>query len=387
MSYTMNNGYSWEEQGTYEPPEEGGFGWSVLTAVVLALLAHVAVLILWGGHIIQLGITEPKEWVSEPIRLAKNMESAEAISEPREEEVLERPEIVGELVTKLEEILPELQDISIDVSPLEDLALPQMEIKKPALKGEEDGDVLTPMSGLDFVTDMPELGSVPNMFPEAKPSQLVVDSGSLLEDVLDPDSILADLAQQRGVDGLMGDGVLGGFTGLGAYAKMSPGELKQNKATIGSDLLFEFGETTLRDDARLTLMTVAMLIDRNPNMYCWVEGHTDLFGANDYNFILSAKRGQAVKDWLVNALQLSPERIVVRAFGKTRPVVKEGAIEEQAANRRVDIKMRENQPETIRKALVKPGKAVIVEELIPRAILAEEISEVLPRVVPIEESR
>lgn len=377
----MNYGYSWEEQSTYEPPENGGFGWAVLVAVVLALLVHVAVLILWGSHVIKLEMNEPKEWVSEPIRLAENNHEQVMMSEPPPEEEVERSEIDGELIANVEDVLPELRNTPIDISPLEDTALPEMKIEKPTLKGEEDGGILEPAVGLELAGDILDLGSVPELFPEAKPSQLVVDSGSPLEDVLDPDTVSAELGKRRGAGGLAENGVLNGFTGLANYAKMSPGDLQRNKATIGSDLLFEFGETALRDDARLSLMTVAMLIDRNPNMYCWVEGHTDLFGGDDYNFTLSAKRGQAVKDWLVNALQLSPERIVVRAFGKTQPVIKEGAVEEQAPNRRVDIKMRKNQPEIIRKVLVKPGKAVIVEEEIPRAVLVEEI----PKAIPVEE--
>lgn len=377
----MNYGYSWEEQSSYEAPKESGFGWAVLVAVVLALLAHVAFLVWGGSHFIQLEIAEPKEWVSEPIRLTANTDDPEIISEIPPEEVIERPETDGELVADVEDALPELRDIPIDISPLEDEVLPGVKIEKPALKGEEDGDLLKPTVGLNVAADDSELGQIPILFPEARDSQLVVDAGSPLEDVLDPDTVAADLGKRKGASGHTEEGVLNGFTGLTAYAKMSPGDLLRNKATIGSDLLFEFGKTTLRDDARLTLMTVAMLIDRNPDMYCWVEGHTDLLGGDDYNFALSGKRGQAVKDWLVNALQLSPERIVVKAFGKTEPVVKVGSIEEQAPNRRVDIKMRKELPDVIRKALVKPGKAIIVEEGIPRAVLVEDI----PRALPVDE--
>lgn len=377
----MDYGYSWEKQSTYEAPKASGFGWAALVAVVLALLAHVAFLIWGGSHFIQLEIAESREWVSEPIRLAETREEPEIFSKPPAEEELERPEVDGELVANVEDVLPDLNDIPIDISPLEDEALPEMKIEKPALKGEEDGDLLKPTVGVDASADVPDLGQVPNLFPEAKSSQLVVDAGSPLDEVLNPDTVVADLGKRKGAGGLAENGGLEGFSGLAAYAKMSPGDLQRNKATIGSDLLFEFGKMTLRDDARLTLMTVAMLIDRNPDMYCWVEGHTDLFGGDDYNFALSAKRGQAVKDWLVNALQLSPERIIVRAFGKTEPFVLEGSIEEQAPNRRVDIKMRKELPESIRKSKIEPGKAIIVEEDIPRAVPVNEI----PRAIPVEE--
>ena len=379
----MNYGYSWEEQSTYEPPSRGGIGWAVLVAVVLALLLHVVFLIWGGSQLIKFDITEPKEWVSEPVRLKTVENEREMISEPPPAEEIERPDTEGELIADVQDVLPELRDISIDISPLEEPALPAMKIEKPMVKGEDDGDILRPTVGINAGTDSHDLGTIESLFPEAKASQLVVDSGSPLEDILNVEEVTAELGKRKGAGGLAEDGVLSGYTGLSAYSQMSPGDLQLNKATIGSDLLFEYNQVTLRDDARLTLMTVAMLIDRNPNMYCWVEGHTDLFGPEDFNSKLSGKRGQAVKDWLVNALQLSPERILVRAFGKTQPVILEGSIEEQGPNRRVDIKMRKTLPESLR-VLVKPGKAIVVEDDedgIPRAIPVEEA----PRAIPVEE--
>ncbi|MDB0057082.1 OmpA family protein, partial [Akkermansiaceae bacterium] len=357
----MDYGYSWEEQSSYESPKDGGIGWAVLVAVVIALLLHVAFLVWGGSYLIKFEMTEPKEWVSEPVRLTTVDTAPEIISEPPPEEEIERPDTEGELIADVEDVLPELQDIPIDISPLGDVALPEMKIEKPALKGKEDGDLLKPTVGVDVAADVPELGKVANLFPEAKASQLVVDAGSPLEDILNADTVTAELGKARGAGGIAENGLLNGYTGLEAYSKMSPGDLQRNKASINSDLLFEFGKTSLRDDARLSLMTVAMLIDRNPDMYCWVEGHTDLFGGEEYNIALSAKRAQAVKDWLVNSPQLPAERIIVRPFGMSQPAVKEGSIEEQAPNRRVDIKMRKTLPEAI-KVLAKPGKAMIVED-------------------------
>ncbi|MDB4377960.1 OmpA family protein [Akkermansiaceae bacterium] len=373
----MDYGYSWEEQSSYESPKDGGIGWAVLVAVVIALLLHVAFLVWGGSYLIKFEMTEPKEWVSEPVRLTTVDTAPEIISEPPPEEEIERPDTEGELIADVEDVLPELQDIPIDISPLGDVALPEMKIEKPALKGEEDGDLLKPTVGVDVAADVPELGKVANLFPEAKASQLVVDAGSPLEDILNADTVTTELGKARGAGGIAENGLLNGYTGLEAYSKMSPGDLQRNKASINSDLLFEFGKTSLRDDARLSLMTVAMLIDRNPDMYCWVEGHTDLFGGEEYNIALSAKRAQAVKDWLVNSPQLPAERIIVRPFGMSQPAVKEGSIEEQAPNRRVDIKMRKTLPEAI-KVLAKPGKAMIVED-------DESDENAAPLAIPVDE--
>ena len=102
-----------------------------------------------------------------------------------------------------------------------------------------------------------------------------------------------------------------------------------------------------------------MLIDRNPSMYCWVEGHTDTFGGDALNESLSAKRSQAVKDWLVKSLQLEPKMIVIRSFGKTSPIVLTGSKEDQAPNRRVDIKMRKERPGPIERPVKMLVKIVV----------------------------
>lgn len=363
-------------------------------AVILALLIHVAALIAASSTFYRAEISEPQEWTSQPVRLTSVESEPEPISEPPPEEELERPVDDSDLIDDTEDAIAELQNIEIDIdTQIEEAELPEMTIEKPVLAGDDEGDLLSkPIVGPEVNPDIPDPGKFKIDFPEAKAGQIVVDDGSPLADVLDPDSIVAELGNKKGAGGDSETGVINGYTGLTAYAKMSPGDLQRNKASIGSDLLFEYNSSTLRDDARLTLMTVAMLIDRNPGMFCWVEGHTDLFGGESFNEALSQKRGDAVKDWLVNALQLDAEFIVVRPFGKTSPIILEGDREEQAPNRRVDIKMRKTTPEQSDeppiKMLVKPGKAIIVpedEEGIPKAEIVPEDEEDIPKAIPVEE--
>ena len=389
----MAHEYSWETASTYTPPRREGLGWYALVAVILALLIHVAALIAASSHFIRAEIAAPKEWVSQPVRLTSVETEAELISVPPPEEELERPVDDSDLIDDTEDAIAELQNVEIDIdTQIEEAALPEMKIEKPKLAGTDEGDLLNkPIVGPDVNPDIPDPGKFKIDFPEAKAGQIVVDDGAPLADVIDPDSIVAELENKKAAGGDSESGVINGYTGLTAYAKMSPGDLQRNKASIGSDLLFEYNSSTLRDNARLTLMTVAMLIDRNPEMFCWVEGHTDLFGQETFNQALSQRRGQAVKDWLINALQFDPKFILVRPFGKTSPIVLEGDRDEQAPNRRVDIKMRKTLPEYSDdlpvKMLVKPGKAIIVpedEEDIPKARIVPE-DEDIPRAIPLEE--
>ncbi|MDA7882355.1 OmpA family protein [Akkermansiaceae bacterium] len=396
----MAEEYSWEQGSSYLPPQREGFGWPILIAVVIALVVHLALLIYLGGRMIKFPTSEPHEWVSRPVSLSEIQTEVDEEAEEPAEEIFEKPEIDGELVDSVEDAIADLKDAEIDFNTeIEDPLLPEVKIEQPALIGDEEGTLPEPVVGNDTDPVIPEAGRIENLFPEAANGQIVIDDGSPLADVIDPDAVISELGKKQGAGGQSDIGVIKGYTGLDEYAKMSPGDLQENKASIGSDLLFAYNESTLRDDARLTLMKVAMLIDRNPTMYCWVEGHTDTYGRDEFNEALSEKRAQAVKDWLVKSLQLDPRMIVIRPFGKTAPIVLSGTKEEQAPNRRVDIKMRQDPPGPIErpvKMLVKPGKAEVVSEEVPipkAQIVPEEdpipkaeiIPEDIPEALPVNE--
>jgi outer membrane protein OmpA-like peptidoglycan-associated protein len=108
-----------------------------------------------------------------------------------------------------------------------------------------------------------------------------------------------------------------------------------------TDLLFEFGSDQLADKARLSMMKLGFLIQKNPNSVFIIEGHTDTIGTEEDNLALSQRRANAVVDWLQRSLRLTSERIRAEGLGETDPIRnREGSQEEQAINRRVEIKVR-----------------------------------------------
>ena len=68
----------------------------------------------------------------------------------------------------------------------------------------------------------------------------------------------------------------------------------------------------------------------------WITGHTDSVGAADYNTLLSLKRAEAVREYLVS-LGVNFDKIVIAGEGMTEPVADNGTEEGRAANRRVEI--------------------------------------------------
>ncbi len=108
-----------------------------------------------------------------------------------------------------------------------------------------------------------------------------------------------------------------------------------------TDLLFDYGSDQLAEGARLSLMKLGFLIQKNPNSLFIVEGHTDSFGGAEYNLALSVRRANAVVEWLRASLRLGVDRIQAVGMGKSKPIVStDGTKEEQVLNRRVEIKVR-----------------------------------------------
>jgi outer membrane protein OmpA-like peptidoglycan-associated protein len=108
-----------------------------------------------------------------------------------------------------------------------------------------------------------------------------------------------------------------------------------------TDLLFEYGSDQLAEGARLSLMKLGFLIQKNPDSLFIVEGHTDSFGGEEFNLDLSLRRANAVVDWLRTSLRLGTDRIQAAGMGKSRPIVDpRGTVEQQSLNRRVEIKVR-----------------------------------------------
>lgn len=69
-----------------------------------------------------------------------------------------------------------------------------------------------------------------------------------------------------------------------------------------------------------------------------LEGHTDNVGAEYANKTLSEDRCKVVRDQLVS-LGLSKDKIVIEAFGSSKPKVDNNTAENKAKNRRVEIKI------------------------------------------------
>lgn len=68
-----------------------------------------------------------------------------------------------------------------------------------------------------------------------------------------------------------------------------------------------------------------------------IEGHTDSVGSDRYNQVLSEKRAQSVKQYLVQHFTIVPQRLVVTGYGEAKPIASNDTEESRKKNRRIEV--------------------------------------------------
>jgi len=81
------------------------------------------------------------------------------------------------------------------------------------------------------------------------------------------------------------------------------------------DVLFDFDETRIRDEARVVLQNNAEWLQRWPSTRVTIEGHCDSRGTSEYNLALGDRRASAVKEYLVS-LGVDATRLLIVSKGE-----------------------------------------------------------------------
>jgi peptidoglycan-associated lipoprotein len=115
------------------------------------------------------------------------------------------------------------------------------------------------------------------------------------------------------------DGMADGAGGFGAGGAATPGSAQDFVVNVGDRVFFETDQTDLNPTAVATLDKQAQWLQRYPQYTFLIEGHADERGTREYNFSLSARRAQNVRDYLVSR-GIPANRFRTVSYGKERPV-------------------------------------------------------------------
>ena len=113
---------------------------------------------------------------------------------------------------------------------------------------------------------------------------------------------------------------------------------------LPGSVLFESGQATLFALAQQKLALLAEQIKNQKTSLITIEGHTDSRGSPDTNMLLSQRRADSVRTYLVSQ-GIPSERIKAVGMGETRPLASNNTSEGRAQNRRVEIVIAPGEPQ------------------------------------------
>ena len=301
----------------------------VVRALILSLLLHGGLFVFFQFKKLENFSVPHQERLSPPLRVFKQVKIPEIPKEP-EETRLKLPDKVPNVA--------QLQ-VPLDKPQVEEVRLaPQApEMPKPLLTEKPRAEA----TGADL------FAKVEAQSRGAMEKELNSISGSLLKDSpRSPRQPALNLPKSR----KPGEGGAGNAEGIPGTMSIDralemTGPLPAGNKPIGmpGGALYDYNSADLKAEAIDQLQKLGELINRNPKATFSIEGHTDATGTPEYNQTLSERRAEAVRDWLVTAMRIAPERIQTRGFGSSRLIVPgDKSVEEQAPNRRTEIVIKTN---------------------------------------------
>jgi len=105
-----------------------------------------------------------------------------------------------------------------------------------------------------------------------------------------------------------------------------------------NNIFFETGKWELLEDSFVELRRLVDFLKNNQNYKIKIYGHTDDVGTNQFNLNLSIKRAESVKNFLIEN-GIENNRIFIKGYGKTKPIVSNNTEEGRQKNRRVEFEL------------------------------------------------
>ncbi len=118
---------------------------------------------------------------------------------------------------------------------------------------------------------------------------------------------------------------------------------KQRNTTIMENILFEFNKAELQPQSQLTLDKVVLALKNNEQLSIELSAHSDSKGSDSYNLILSERRANSAKNYIISK-GIDANRIIAKGYGESKLLNNCGndvicSDDEHAINRRLEFKL------------------------------------------------
>lgn len=105
------------------------------------------------------------------------------------------------------------------------------------------------------------------------------------------------------------------------------------------NIFFDVDKADLKPESKAELAKLANFLTQNATLKIEIGGHTDSDGTKKTNQILSAKRAEAVQQYLINTGNIDEDRLSFKGYGDSKPKVPNTSPENKAKNRRTEFKV------------------------------------------------
>ena len=112
--------------------------------------------------------------------------------------------------------------------------------------------------------------------------------------------------------------------------------------TFETGVLFGYDRDDLTTEARQRLTDLAKILNKYPDTYVLVEGHTDATGTDTYNMDLSRRRATSVATYLKTE-DIRDQRILTKWYGEAQPKYANDSETDRSKNRRVEFAIYANE--------------------------------------------
>ncbi len=114
-------------------------------------------------------------------------------------------------------------------------------------------------------------------------------------------------------------------------------QLDETGKIVTHGILFDTDSYKIKAESFKTLKEIGELLQDDPELRLSIEGHTDSDGSDEHNMTLSQNRANSVRDYLISAYNIKPERLEAKGWGESKPIDTNETAEGKANNRRVEL--------------------------------------------------